>query len=77
MPNNVVTAPPEISEEINRALDRLKKTRYVATAHEDQTSDGLSIEFKLGENKQVLKFPKGESRKAGAVEQRIIDKLEI
>ncbi|MGA8028350.1 MAG: hypothetical protein WB992_14495 [Bryobacteraceae bacterium] len=77
MPNNAITAPPEISDEINRAFDKLKKTRYEATAREDQSSDELSIEFKLGETRQVLKFTKGEWRKPGAVEQRIVDKLEI
>ncbi|MBV9155348.1 MAG: hypothetical protein JO097_03745 [Acidobacteriaceae bacterium] len=77
MPNNVVTAPPEISDEVNRALETLKKTRYTATAHEDQGSDELLIDFKLGETKQTLKFSKGEWRKPGIVQQRIIDKLEI
>ena len=77
MANNVVSAPPEISDQINRALETLKKTRYQATAQDDQSSDQLSIEFKLGESRQVLKFTKGEWRKPGAVEQRIVDKLEI
>jgi len=77
MPNNVVTAPPEISDEINRALDTLKKTRYTAIAHEDQASGDLAIDFQLGETKQTLKFTKGDWRKPGTVEQRIIDKLEI
>ena len=76
MPNNVVTAPPEIDAEINRAFERLKKTRYVATAQEDPSGE-LSIGFKLGETTQTLRFKKDEWRKAGAVEQRIIDKLEI
>lgn len=77
MPNNVVTAPPEITDEINRALERLKKTRYTATAHESEASGDLAIDFQLGETKQTIKFPKGEWRKTGTVEQRIIDKLEI
>ncbi len=75
MPNNTVTAPPEISDEVNRALETLKKTRYTATAHE--ASDELLIDFQLGETKQTLKFTKGEWRTPGTVEQRIIDKLEI
>lgn len=77
MPNNVITAPTEISDEINRAFETLKKTRYEATAHEDQNSDELSLEFRLGESRQVLKFTKGEWRKPGTVEKKIIDKLEI
>lgn len=77
MPNNTVTAPPEISDEIARALDTLKKTRYTAVAHEDRDSGDLSIDFRLGETKQTLKFTKGEWRKPGTIEQRVIDKLEI
>ena len=77
MPNNVVTAPAPVAEEINRAFDKLKKTRYAATAREGPAADELSLDFKLGETTQTLKFVKGEWRKPGAVEQRIMDKLEI
>lgn len=77
MPNTIVGGSPEIREEIERALQALKKDRYRATVQEDVGSGDLAIRFEFGANDQTLKFNKDESRKKGAVEKKIIDDLDI
>ncbi len=77
MPNNSVTAPSEeVRDEIDRGLEALKKSGYRATVDPD-TSGGHSITFKFGENGQTLKFSDDEWRTKGAIEKKIIDKLDI
>lgn len=76
MRENVVTAPPEVQDEINRALNVLKKGGYQVNASESPSGD-LALDFKFGATEQVLKFTKDEWRNKGAVEKRIVDKLEI
>ncbi len=76
MRENVVTAPPELQDEITRGLDVLKKHGYQVTAQQDSSGD-LSLDFKFGATEQTLKFAKDEWQKKGAVEKRIVDKLEI
>ena len=76
MENTVVGASPEIDEEINRALSTLKKRRYQATVQED-SSGQHAITFKLGETEQTMRFTDNEWRQKGAIEKKIIDKLEI
>ena len=76
MRENVVTAPPEVQEEITRALDVLKKHGYRVTAQQD-SSGNLSLDFRFGATEQTLKFTGDELEKKGTVEQRIVDKLEI
>jgi len=77
MPNTIVGGSPEVREEIERALDVLKKDRYKATVREDENSEELSITFEFGANDQTLKFKKGEWRSRGAIEKKIIDDLDI
>jgi hypothetical protein len=76
MRENVITAPPELQEEINRALNVLKKGGYTVKANEDSSGE-LSLDFRFGATEQVMKFTKDEWRHKGTVEKRIIDKLEI
>jgi hypothetical protein len=76
MRENVITAPPELQEEINRALNVLKKGGYTVKANEDSSGE-LSLDFRFGATEQVMKFAKDEWRHKGTVEKRIIDKLEI
>lgn len=76
MQENVVTAPPELQDEITRALGVLKKNGYKVTAQPD-ASGNLAIDFRFGATEQTLKFTKDEWQKRGTVEQRIVDKLEI
>lgn len=76
MQENLITAPPELRSEIESALDILKKHGYQVTARQD-TSDDLSLIFKLGENEQTLKFLKNEWQKNGVVQKGIVDKLDI
>ncbi|MBV9611438.1 MAG: hypothetical protein JO091_03155 [Acidobacteriaceae bacterium] len=74
---NVITAPPEIQQEIEQALSELKKgAGYQVTARQD-AADGLILDFHFGATEQTLKFSKGEMQKSGTVKKRIIDKLEI
>jgi hypothetical protein len=76
MRENVITAPPEVEEEIQRALSVLKKGGYTVTANEASSGE-LALDFRFGATEQVMKFTKGEWRQKGTVEKRIIDKLEI
>jgi len=73
---NVITAPPEVQQEIEQALAELKKNGYQVTARQDASGD-LVLDFQFGATEQTLKFPKQESQKPGTVKKRIIDKLEI
>lgn len=77
MPNTVVGASPEVQQEIEHALEVLKKNRYKATVQDDGGSGELSIRFEFGATDQTLKFKKDEWRKKGAVEKKIIDDLDI
>ncbi len=76
MRENVITAPPEVQNEINRALATLKKGGYQVTTQENPSGD-LALDFKFGATEQTLKFTRDEWQKPGTVEKRIIDKLEI
>lgn len=76
MRENVVTAPPEVQDEINRALNVLKKGGYKVNASQGSSGE-LSLDFQFGATEQMLKFAKDEWRNKGTVEKRIIDKLEI
>ncbi len=77
MANTIVDGSPEIREEIERALQTLKKDKYRATVQEDATSGDLAIRFEFGATDQTLKFKKDEPSKKGAVEKKIIDDLDI
>ena len=74
--NTVMAPSDELREEIRRGLETLKKSGYQATVDQD-SSGGHSITFKLGESGQTLKFSDEEWRTKGAVEKKIIDKLDI
>jgi hypothetical protein len=76
MRENVITAPPEVQDEISRALNVLKKGGYTVKANEGSSGE-LALDFRFGATEQVLRFAKDEWRNKGAVEKRIIDKLEI
>jgi organic radical activating enzyme len=76
MANTITGGSPEVREEIERALTTLKKDKYKATVQEDGAGD-LSIAFVFGANDQTLKFKKDERQKKGAIEKKIIDKLEL
>ena len=77
MPTNSITAPSEeVREEINRGLEVLRKSGYVASVDPD-TATGHSITFRFGENGQTLKFSNDEWGTKGAIEKKIIDKLDI
>jgi organic radical activating enzyme len=77
MPNTVTGGSPEIREEIEHALQVLKKDKYKAKVSDDGGSGELSIRFEFGATDQTLKFKKDEWRKKGAVEKKIIDDLDI
>jgi organic radical activating enzyme len=74
MPNTIIGGSPEVKEEIERALAVLKKDKYKATV---QDAGELSIRFEFGANDQTLKFSKDERQKRGAIEKKIVDKLEL
>lgn len=76
MRENVINAPPELQEEINRGLAALKKQGYRVNAIEDGSGD-LALDFQFGATEQTLKFSKDEWRTRGTVEKRILDKLDI
>jgi hypothetical protein len=76
MPNTVIGASPEVQQEIEHALEMLKKNKYKATVG-GETAGDLSIRFEFGATDQTLKFKKDEWRKKGAVEKKIIDDLDI
>lgn len=76
MANTVESGSPEIKEEIEHALQVLKKDKYKAAVQEGASGE-LSIRFELGATDQTLKFKKDEWRKKGAVEKKIIDDLDI
>lgn len=76
MNENVITAPPEIANEIAEALPVFKKNGYRVTSEETPSGE-LLLHFKFGENEQTLKFTSDEWRKPGAVQKRILDKLDI
>jgi hypothetical protein len=77
MENVVVGSSPEITEQVKRALDTLKKSRYQATVHDGDEAGEHAITFKLGATEQTIKFTGAEWTESGAVERKIIDKLEI
>lgn len=74
--NSVMAPSEDVREEIRRGLEALKKNGYQATVGQDP-SGGYSITFKFGENGQTLKFSEEEWRTKGAIEKKIIDKLDI
>ncbi len=74
--NSVMAPSEEVREEISRGLEALKKNGYRVAVDQD-TSGGHSITFKFGENEQTLKFSDEEWRTKGAIEKRIVDKLDI
>lgn len=76
MAQNVIDAPPELQEEINRGLAALKKNGYRVTAKKEGSGD-LAIDFQFGATEQKLKFSANEWQKPGTVEKRILDKLDI
>jgi hypothetical protein len=76
MPNTVIGAPPEVQQEIEHALQVLKKDKYKATVNNGAEGD-LSIRFEFGATDQTLKFKKDEWRKKGAIEKKIMDDLDI
>lgn len=76
MRENSISAPPEVQDEITRAFAALKKHGYQVNAIQGLSGE-LSLDFKLGENEQTLKFTKDEYHNKGVIEKRIIDKLEI
>ena len=76
MPNTIVGGSPGVREEIEHALQVLKKDKYKATVDEG-TEGELSIRFEFGATDQTLKFKKDEGSKKGAVEKKIIDDLDI
>jgi hypothetical protein len=76
MRENVITAPPEVQDEISRALNVLKKGGYTVKANEGSSGE-LALDFRFGATEQILRFAKDEWRNKGVVEKRIIDKLEI
>ena len=76
MQSNVITAPPEVADEINRAFEFLKKRGYKVTANDPSAGQHVLV-FKLGETEQKITFKEDEWHQRGAVEKRIIDKLEI
>lgn len=77
MPNTVVGGSPEVTEEIERAFQVLKKDKYKAMVEEDASSGELAIRFEFGATDQTLKFKKGEWQKKGAVEKKIVEDLDI
>jgi hypothetical protein len=77
MANTIESGSPEIREEIEHALQVLKKDKYKANVQENGASGELSIRFEFGATDQTLKFKKDEWRKKGAIEKKIIDDLDI
>lgn len=77
MANTIIGGSPEVREEIERALNVLKKDKYTATVQEDGRSGELSIRFEFGANDQTMKFSKDEQRNKGAIEKKIVDDLDI
>jgi len=78
MPNNVVTAPPEIADEINRGLAVLqKKEGYEAKVVDGPDADQFSILFTFGEASQTMKFKRSDAKKKGTIEKQVVDRLNI
>ena len=77
MPNTISGGPPEVTQEIEHALQVLKKDKYKATVQEDPSSGDLAIRFEFGATDQTLKFRRDEWRKKGAIEKKIVDDLDI
>jgi hypothetical protein len=77
MANIIEGGSAEIREEIEHALQVLKKDKYTAIVHENGPEGDASIRFEFGATDQTLKFKKDEWLKRGAVEKKIIDKLDI
>jgi len=76
MPNTITGGSPEVTQQIEHALQVLKKDRYKAAVQEDPAGD-LAIRFEFGATDQTVKFKKDDWRKPGAVEKKIIDDLDI
>ncbi len=76
MQANAISGPPEVEQEVERSLEKLKKRGYQVVAQPDP-SGGLVLDFKFGATEQSIKFNRDEWQKPGAVEKRILDKLEI
>lgn len=76
MQNTITGGSPEVQQEIEQALEALKKNKYKATVGEESAGD-LAIRFELGATDQTLKFKKDEWRKPGAVKKKIVDDLDI
>ena len=76
MAENTITAPTQVESEIAAGLAVFKKNGYRVTA-EQGASGELLLHFRFGEYEQTLKFDADEWQKAGAIQKRIVDKLEI
>lgn len=74
MANTITGGTPEVTQQIEHALQILKKDRYKATV---QQNGELAIRFEFGATDQTIKFKKDDWRKPGAVEKKIIDDLDI
>ena len=74
--NTVMAPSEEVRDEITRGLEVLKKSGYRAAVEQD-TVGGHSITFRFGATEQTLKFSDEEWRTKGAIEKKIIDKLDI
>jgi hypothetical protein len=77
MANTIVGGTPEVTQQIEHALQVLKKDKYKAIVQADPSSGELAIRFEFGATDQTLKFKKDEWHKAGAIEKKIIDDLDI
>jgi hypothetical protein len=76
MAENIITASPQIEPEITAGLAVFKKNGYRVTAEEGASGE-LLLHFRFGEYEQTLKFDAGEWKNTGAIQKRIVDKLEI
>jgi organic radical activating enzyme len=76
MANTIVGGTPEVTQQIEHALEVLKKNKYKAAVQQDGSGE-LAIRFEFGATDQTIKFKKDDWRKPGAVERKIIDDLDI
>jgi hypothetical protein len=77
MANTIAGGTAEVTQQIEHALQVLKKDKYKAIVQPNEASGELSIRFEFGATDQTLKFKKDEWRKPGAIEKKIIDDLDI
>jgi organic radical activating enzyme len=74
MANTIVGGTPEVTQQIEHALQILKKDKYKVTVQQDGE---LAMRFEFGATDQTIKFKKDDWRKPGAVEKKVIDDLDI